>query len=473
MWAEILNHWKLEGVAPEASAVEAVLSAAQITAATEALWGRAYQRVEAGHLPPGMSLAEALAAEVVLVTEDGEARMVASPEGAGSERADIAALGDGIAIRSALLAEALPRAEAGAAEGERRTLVGGAGAQPMDAALAILLEDALAAEATDIHLRPGRRLGIYYRKQGRLYLRWSLPAERYGPLANRLKLLGDMNIAERLLPQDGQFLYKRAEGDVAVRLAALGTVAGEKLVLRLLPQWRRFREPEALGLSPALLVRLRRLLRRERGLVVLSGPTNSGKTTLLYALLEELARERHIYSIEDPIEAPLAGVEQIECNILRGVDYQTGLRGLLRLDPEVLMIGELRDGESAAMAVRAALTGALVVTTLHCGDAQEAVSRLADLGVSRELLATTLLATSHQRLMPGGDGLVLVQELWQPDRSELEAIRRGDGPLALREAALAKGFRSLLQEGERLAAEGRLAPEALARLREEANDGAF
>lgn len=464
MWQEVLEYLG-KGPLMDGASEDWVerLGESAIQEACQALWGLPYMALKDPQVPQGMTLVEALDEEAVISLLDGQRYLVQSPE---HRRSDTEGVADGLAIRSALLGRFLPRGEGPSLSTQRQLT-----AKPclqygdLDGVLSILLEDALVQQATDIHLIPGEVWRVTYRQCGRLKDRWRLPGALYSTLLNRLKILGAMDIAENILPQDGHFLFQRSAGDVAVRLASMGTVHGEKIVLRLLPQERCYRTLETLGLSSEQIRQLRMLVRMDRGLMVLSGPTNSGKTTLLYALLEELAAERHIYSMEDPIEAPLQGVEQIECHPARGLDYQEGLRGLLRLDPEVLMIGELRDGESAHMAVRAALTGALVITTLHCGDAQEVVSRMNDLGVSRELLATTLLAAGHQRLMPSRQGkLTLLQELWQPDREERESIRRGEGPLALRRKAKEKGFIPLGNDARKKAAEGMIDAQAGLRL---------
>ncbi len=350
----------------------------------------------------------------------------------------------------------------------------------LDGLIRELIWQALVRRASDIHLEENDQASVRLRMDGRLLPLWTLDGGLMAQMINRLKLLSGMNLGERVLPQDGRFTAVTDEGLLDVRTAALMPRTGEKMVLRLLPRQFRARRLEALGLSESGAERLRELSKALHGLLVFSGPTNSGKTTLLYTLLSDICtRPLSVYSIEDPIEAAVDGVSQIQINTSRHFDYEEALRGVLRMDPDVVMVGELRDEKSARMAVRAALTGHLVLTTLHTYDAQSVVSRLEDLGVSRELLANGLLAVINQRLMAaacpdcagsgkaadgfctacggsGRRGRLLVHECWEMDDIARADIRSGLDPLRLREQAVARGFETLADDVRQKLAEGRL-----------------
>lgn len=319
-----------------------------------------------------------------------------------------------------------------------------------------VLTAALAAEASDIHIEPGDRLLVRIRCQREMQTLCQLDRAYAESMINRLKLAGQMDIGEHILPLDGHFNIRYRQQLIDVRVASLATKNGEKLVLRLLPAIWQGRSLVSLGYRPERAAHLRQLVRSPHGLVILSGPTNSGKTTTLYTLLNELKNDGLVcYTIEDPVEIDLPGVNQIQVNLSRDLDFPRALRGVLRMDPDVILVGELRDAETAQIAVRAALTGHLVLTTLHAYDAHAVFHRLLDLGVSRDLIASVLLASQNQRLLlkkktgdacqegptgRSGPGLAIVEECWVPDEADRAGIRAGLSGADLRRQALEKGF---------------------------------
>ena len=265
---------------------------------------------------------------------------------------------------------------------------------------AIVLQGVLRG-ASDINLRPEvDGLHVFYRIDGQLHFSRVLAKSLQAPLVSRIKIIGNMDIAERRLPQDGNARLLRDECCVDLRLSVLPTVHGESVVIRILDPERGVKTLDRLGLPPASLELLRGILGRRRGLFLATGQTGAGKTTTLYALLHELRKEQpHIISVEDPVEYAIEGVEQIQVLEKKGMDFARVLRHILRHDPDVIMVGEIRDEETAAIANRAALTGHLVLSTLHTNDALSAVSRLLDLGVPPYVLGANLLGVMAQRLL--------------------------------------------------------------------------
>ncbi|CAM3595273.1 ATPase, T2SS/T4P/T4SS family [Hydrogenibacillus schlegelii] len=260
---------------------------------------------------------------------------------------------------------------------------------------------AVAARASDLHLEPtadGFRLRM--RVLGRLVSLADFGRREGETLLQRLKLLARLNIAERRLPQDGAFDYVGEGGRrYEVRVATLPTVAGEKLTARFLYPEARYRDPTDLGMPPEQAEVVRAWLRSSAGLILVAGPTGSGKTTTLYALVGALDPARSvIYTVEDPVEARLPGVHQIAVADEIGLTFAAGLRAILRHDPDALVIGEIRDRETAEIAVRAALSGTLVLATIHADDAGSAVFRLLELGAEPAWVSRTLLGVIGQRM---------------------------------------------------------------------------
>lgn len=255
--------------------------------------------------------------------------------------------------------------------------------------------------ASDVHLEPRRdHVAVRWRVDGVLVDGPRLRLDLHPSLMARLKVLAELNLVERRRPQDGQFRVDLDDTAVDVRLATMPTVTGERAALRITDVTRRRRTIADLGLPTDMTTRLERLLRAPSGMVLCAGPTGAGKTTTLYAALDHLNDgTRHIATIEDPVEHVLDGITQIQVHEPSGLTFSTGLRALLRHDPDVVLLGEIRDRETAQVAVQAALSGHLVLSTLHAADAVAALVRLVDLGVDRYLVATAVTAVIAQRLV--------------------------------------------------------------------------
>lgn len=335
-----------------------------------------------------------------------------------------------------------------------------------------ILGDAIDAEATDVHFfKMGADFRVVFRIDGSLQTYAELPAAAADGLINKLKLLAEVDIAEHRLPQDGHILLNAGGADYNLRLGTLPLLDGEKVVLRILPERQRRSSLAELGYSSEHASQLLSALTEDKGLVLITGPTNSGKTTTLYACLKHLSeRGQLVYTIEDPIEAVLPDVQQMQVNVRSGFDFAAGLRGILRSDPDVIAVGELRDRETVDIAARAALSGQLVIATLHAYNAQQAVDRLRDLGLSDLLLSAVLTAVVNQRLLvqpcvqcggsgcsdagsmcsaclgSGRAGRTGVQEIWYLQAEERARIADGCSGQVLRQDALAHGFTSLAKD---------------------------
>lgn len=272
---------------------------------------------------------------------------------------------------------------------------------PIVRAVDWILTEAVKERASDIHIVPEETiLRVRYRIDGVLHDAASLPLETQSAILTRLKILADMNIAERRRAQDGSFTDHLAGKEIDFRVATIGTNWGESAVLRVLDKSFNLFELEQIGMPPYLKDQYEASLTSPFGMIIISGPTGSGKTTTLYASLLKLdAKERNIMSIEDPIEYKFEGVRQIQVNFTAGINFASGLRACMRMDPDVILVGEIRDAETAGTAVTAALTGHLVLTSLHANDAVGALVRLMDLGVEPFLVTSAVVATASQRLV--------------------------------------------------------------------------
>ncbi|WP_420245423.1 GspE/PulE family protein [Roseiterribacter gracilis] len=274
-------------------------------------------------------------------------------------------------------------------------------AAPSVELVANMLSQAAAERASDIHVEPGERsFTVRLRLDGVLQKRLDLPRDRFDAVASRIKLMAGCDIAERRLPQDGRFVFRAGGGEIDVRVSALPGVHGESLVLRLLPKGRMEFSLDRLGMEAATLARYRAAIAGADGIVLVTGPTGSGKSTTLYATIESIdAGEDKIVTVEDPVEYELPGISQVQVQSDIGYDFARALRAILRQDPDVIMIGEIRDRETAEIAAQAALTGHLVFSTLHTNHAIGAITRLIDLGVEPFLVATALRMVAAQRLV--------------------------------------------------------------------------
>ena len=288
----------------------------------------------------------------------------------------------------------------------------------------MLLTQAVRAGASDIHIEPYRDVSrVRFRLDGVLYERHTLEKAYHAALVSRIKVMAKLNIAEKRLPQDGRIAVALGGRQVGLRVSTLPTAFGERVVLRLLEKSERVLSLAELGLGSEDLGRVQELVRLSHGMILITGPTGSGKTTTLYAMLQALSSpERNILTIEDPVEYELEGVGQMQVNAKIGLTFADGLRTLVRQDPDVILIGEIRDAETASIAVQSALTGHLVLSTLHTNDAPSAVARLFDMGVEPFLLSSVLRAVAAQRLVR-----VLCphcREAYMPDEQELQALGR-------------------------------------------------
>jgi len=272
---------------------------------------------------------------------------------------------------------------------------------PVVKAVEMLLGQAVKSRASDIHIVPqDRDVLIRYRIDGIMHDAVALPQEVHQPLLTRIKVLANMNIAERRRSQDGQFTATLSGRKVDFRVASIGTNHGEMAVLRVLDKSLALIELAALGMSPHVLERYTRCLDSPYGMIMVSGPTGSGKTTTLYASLSKTRnRELNVMTIEDPVEYEFNGIRQIQVNRAADITFATGLRAIMRLDPDVILVGEVRDAETANTAIQAALTGHLVLTSIHANDAAGAIVRLLDFGVEPFLVTSAVIAAVSQRLM--------------------------------------------------------------------------
>ena len=266
-----------------------------------------------------------------------------------------------------------------------------------------LIEQAYARGASDIHVEPMEdRLVIRLRVNGDLVEHASMAMEAHRPIVTRLKIMGGMDIAEKRLPQDGKYRYDRGQVKTDLRISALPTIYGEKIVLRLLNSARDdcLMDVRRLGMTEEQEEIFERFIKAPYGLVLVTGPTGSGKTTTLYAALNRLVRRKiNVVAVEDPVEKAISGATQVQVNVKSGLTFAVALRAILRQDPDVIMIGEMRDGETASIGVRAAITGHLVFSTLHTNDCAASVARLLDMGVVPYMAAAALTGVIAQSLV--------------------------------------------------------------------------
>ena len=264
-----------------------------------------------------------------------------------------------------------------------------------------MLVRALESRASDVHIEPfENQLKVRYRIDGILHEVEPPPRQLRAAVISRLKILAQLNIAERRLPQDGRIKIRLGGKDVDLRIATVPTLYGESVVIRLLERGQIFTQLEALGFPTTLLEQFNAMILKPHGMILVTGPTGSGKTTTLYGALQKINDPgKKIITIEDPVEYQLSGVNQIQVKPQIGLSFANGLRSIVRQDPDVIMVGEIRDSETAEIAVQAALTGHLVFSTLHTNDAAGAISRLLEMGVQDYLLSSSLLGVLAQRLV--------------------------------------------------------------------------
>ena len=365
----------------------------------------------------------------------------------------------------------------------------------------LIIGRAIKLRASDIHIEPGRLdLCVRYRIDGLLKEDIRISIAALAALVSRIKILARLDIAERRLPQDGAIRFPLDRKEIDLRVSTLPTYYGEKVVIRVLDRERTIVSVDELGFSKPNRRTLEMFLQKKQGILLLTGPTGSGKTTTLYAFIRALASEtRNIVTVEDPIEYHLDGISQVQVKPGIGLTFASCLRSILRQDPNIILVGEIRDLETAEIAVRAAMTGHLVLSTLHTNDAPSAVTRLADLGIPRYLLASTLIGVIAQRLVRqicdrckgsftekdgknsgiglyrkgngcpachflGVRGRVGIFEILDVAPVLADRIASGDSQQALRETARDGGMRSLLEDGIDKIREGLIGPEELFRV---------
>jgi general secretion pathway protein E len=357
---------------------------------------------------------------------------------------------------------------------------------PIIRMLNALLSQAVNEGASDVHVEPFETYSVVrYRVDG--VLRDIVRPRRalHAALVSRIKIMANLDIAEKRLPQDGRILLRLGGRPIDVRVSTLPTGHGERVVLRLLDKERGRLEPESLGMPEGVLAALDRLVKQPHGIVLVTGPTGSGKTTTLYAMLSRLdAATTNIMTVEDPIEYDLAGIGQTQVNARIDMSFARALRAILRQDPDVIMIGEIRDQETAQIAVQASLTGHLVLATLHTNDSVSAVTRLLDMGIEPFLLSSSILGIVAQRLVrrlclecrrsgcpkcsqTGYYGRTGIYELLEIDESLRAAIHALESEHRLRELAQARGFRALHEDGMRWVRAGVTSEEEVLRVTRE------
>lgn len=343
----------------------------------------------------------------------------------------------------------------------------------------MILFEALRRRASDIHVHPQEsRLNIRFRIDGMLLDAFSPPLSLAPAISSRLKVMTELDIANRHSPQDGYTSVRIGSRKVDIRFSCIPTVYGERLVLRLLDQTQTQLSLDQVGMTAEMQTQLVDLIERPTGIILVTGPTGSGKTTTLYAALAKVDRaSRNVMTIEDPVEYHLEGISQMQVNPKRGVTFAAGLRALLRQDPDVILVGEIRDPETAQLAVQASLTGHLVLATLHTNDAPSSIPRLIDIGVEPYLVTSSLMAVLAQRLVrricpsckgasrvegeapsvsrceacygTGYRGRFAVYELMTMNDELRKLTVESRDAIALRDAAVAAGFKPMRDDAER------------------------
>ena len=367
-----------------------------------------------------------------------------------------------------------------------------------------MLADAVYRGASDVHIEPGGdEFSILYRIDGQIHRVRTVTSSFLAPVTSRLKVMAEMDIAERRLPQDGHVALRIAEKTVDMRVATLPTHFGERVVIRVLDRTMACLKLDSLGLTPANKRAFAQLIHKPHGIVLVTGPTGSGKTTTLYAALNALIQEgregrgrKNILTCEDPIEYQIEGISQSNVNERAGLTFARQLRAILRQDPDVILIGEIRDSETADIAFRAAMTGHLVLSTLHCNEAAGAVGRLQDLGVAPYVISSSLAGVIAQRLVPrlclhcrraytpppeeqalfsapperlyqpagcgqcgetGVKGRIAIHEILMCDDEVQSRINENVGTLALRQTALERGLTLMASDGLEKVSQGLVA----------------
>ncbi|KKQ38760.1 MAG: General secretory pathway protein E [Candidatus Roizmanbacteria bacterium GW2011_GWA2_37_7] len=296
-----------------------------------------------------------------------------------------------------------------------------------------ILDFAMKSRASDVHIEPQElKSRVRYRIDGILQEKLSLPTSIHESLVSRIKILSEMKIDEKRIPQDGRFNYKNSDEEVDLRVSTLPTVNGEKIVMRLLRKTGGMPSLPDLGLEGSQLKLFENGIARSYGIVLVTGPTGSGKTTTLYSVLSKLnTKTVNIVTLEDPVEYQIEGINQVQINSKAGLTFATGLKSFLRQDPNIILVGEIRDKETTQLAIQAALTGHLVFSTLHTNDAATAIPRLTDLGGEPFLIASVLSVTMAQRIVRRVCDTC--KEIFEPALEIQNTIREVLGPMLPKE----------------------------------------
>jgi len=325
----------------------------------------------------------------------------------------------------------------GAGESEGYDLLEQRSDSPVIRMLNAMLSEAIQQGASDIHFEPLEQgMGVRYRIDGVLQSRHAPPKEFQSQLITRIKVMARLDIAEKRLPQDGRIKLKMGGRQIDFRVSTVPVVFGERIVLRILDKSNVMLGLNKIGMPVDLLFAFKKLIRLSEGIVLVTGPTGSGKTTTLYSAISEInSSEMNIMTIEDPVEYKLQGMAQIGVNPKIHLDFATGLRHILRQDPDVIMIGEIRDKETAEIAIQSSLTGHLVLSTLHTNDAPSALTRLVDMGIEPYLLSSSVVGVLAQRLVR----MICPQCRFGYEPSQQELAELGIAAESLKEGKLYKG----------------------------------
>lgn len=361
-----------------------------------------------------------------------------------------------------------------------------------------LFRNSVEMKTSDIHIEPfENEIRIRYRIDGKLQTVNTLGIESLGPLVTRIKILAGLNIAEKRIPQDGRIMFDVGGAQVDLRVSILPVVNGEKIVIRILNTNGGVLNTKQLGMSEENIHRLNRIIGNPHGIILVTGPTGSGKSTTLYSILNELnSNSVNIITVEDPVEYTMNGINQVSVNEKAGLTFASGLRSILRQDPDIIMIGEVRDEETAEIATRAAITGHLVLSTLHTNDAPSSIIRLVDMGIKPYLVSTSVVGVIAQRLVrkicnnckeaygaseyekevleknintpltlykgtgcgycnnTGYSGRVGIYEIMEITRKHREAINMGANSDSIRDISIESGMKTLESECKDLVIEG-------------------
>jgi len=350
----------------------------------------------------------------------------------------------------------------------------------------LAIVQAIQKGASDIHIEPEKDcVKVRFRIDGVLHEIQSPPKHLQSAIISRIKIMSSLDIAERRVPQDGRFSIKAQGKEIDIRVSCVPTIYGENVVLRLLDASRIVLDLKDIGFSKKVLSEYKQAIARPHGIILVTGPTGSGKTTTLYASLGGIDRhEKNIITIEDPVEARLDGIRQIQVNTKVDLSFATALRSVLRQDPDVIMVGEIRDAETAGIAIHAALTGHLVFSTLHTNNAAGAITRLIDMGAEPFLVSSSVVAVLAQRLVrkvckdckskgcqsclnTGYKGRVAVFELLIPDDKIRELITSKASAEEIEKQARSSGMLTLLEDGEEKVKTGITTSEEVIRVTQE------